>query len=354
MKVIHINSGLGNQMLGYCALLSLRQSNPGDSFYLDTTIYELPDECQWTSNWNGYELNKVFGIDTPSIKTVFTDEQWKGVIRDIMDSRFWEKAMNYPVYFTQAFNNAGLHLVNKKGNYEDPNGQKYRSLHPSPMDRTRDWFFNRTGFGVWFKRIWREHHESDFIRPFAHPERLFMKTDEDIFTGLLLDFKYRGNHIELIDKEIRETFVFPDYSTDRNREFSAFLDSCNSVFIHARRGDMLSANGWCYKYGYFKRAVRYIKKNVADPVFVFFTNTGSIEWCKENAKLFGLDLKRDNVLFVDWNTGEDSFRDMQLMSHCKHGIITNSTFGWWGAYLIDNPDKITISPLVEINTTYHC
>jgi hypothetical protein len=182
-------------MLGYCALLSLRQSNPGDSFYLDTTIYELPDECQWTSNWNGYELKKVFGIETPSIKTVFTDEQWKGVIRDIMDSRFWEKAMNYPVYFTQAFNNAGLHLVNKKGNYEDPNGQKYRSLHPSPMDRTRDWFFNRTGPGVWFKRVWRKNHEEDFIRPFAHPERLFMKTDEDIFTGLLLDFKsaYSGD-----------------------------------------------------------------------------------------------------------------------------------------------------------------
>ena len=70
-------------------------------------------------------------------------------------------------------------------------------------------------------------------------------------------------------------------------EFAKFLDNCNSVFIHARRGDMLSANGWCYKYGYFRRAVKHIKKNVKDPVFVFFTNTGSIEWCKENAKIKG-------------------------------------------------------------------
>ena len=65
-------------------------------------------------------------------------------------------------------------------------------------------------------------------------------------------------------------------------------------------------------------------------------------------------VRKDKVLFVDWNTGEESFRDMQLMSHCKHGIITNSTFGWWGAYFIQNPEKITISPLAEINTTYHC
>ena len=138
--------------------------------------------------------------------------------------------------------------------------------------------------------------------------------------------------------------MFPEYTTEQNVNMSNLLDSTNSVFIHARRGDMLSANGWCYKYGFFKRAVKYIKKNVEDPLFVFFTNTGSIDWCKKHAEdIFGLK-KEDKVMFVDWNAGDQSFRDMQLMTHCKHGIITNSTFGWWGAYLIKNPKKITISP----------
>lgn len=354
MKVVHINSGLGNQMLGYCAVLALQYCNPNDSFYIDTTIYELPEICQWTSNWNGYELDKIFGIKTPGIKSLFTDEQWQQVIKDIMDSRYWEKSLNYPVYFTQAFNNAGLHLVNKKGNYEDPNSAKYKSLHPSIIYKKRDVFFNHTRIGAMIKRIWRNVNEEKYKYSGAHPERLFIKTDEDIFTGLLLDFKFNGNHIELIDDKIRETFKFPQFTTERNRDFSTFLASCNSVFIHARRGDMLSANGWCYKYGYFRRAVKHIKKHVENPVFVFFTNTGSVEWCKENAKIFGLNYKTDKVYFVDWNTGEESFRDMQLMSHCKHGIITNSTFGWWGAYLIDNPNKITISPESNINTTYHC
>ena len=111
---------------------------------------------------------------------------------------------------------------------------------------------------------------------------------------------------------------------------------------------------WCYNYGYFKRAVNHIRKNVSQPVFVFFTNTGSIDWCRENARTFGLDYSKDKVFFVDWNKGTESYRDMQLMSYCKHAIITISTFGWWGAYFIDNPHKITISPEIAIDTTFHC
>ena len=137
-------------------------------------------------------------------------------------------------------------------------------------------------------------------------------------------------------------------------EMSSFLDKSNSVAIHARRGDLLGNNGWCYKYGYFRRAVNHIRKNVANPVFVFFTDPGSIQWCRDNARTFGLDYSKDKVYFVDWNSGSESFRDMQLMSHCKHAIITTSSFGWWGAYFINNPEKITISPCVEIDTTYHC
>lgn len=353
-RVVHIDSGLGNQMLGYCVILSLQEANPNDEFYVETIIYELPDYVQRVSQWNGYEIDKIFGISTPNVKSLFTDAQWQQVYDDVLASEFWKKSWNYPKYITQALNNAGLNLVNKREDYEDPKGSLYKSHNPTRLDNIREYVLNKTSFGAWVKRTGRRLFKNKYRYLRAHPEWLFMKTEEDIFTGLLLNFQFNGNHIEKIHDKIKETFKFPDYTTDKNKEFSQYLRDNNSVFIHARRGDLLSANGWCYKYGYFRRAVKYIKKHVENPVFVIFTNTGSIDWCKENAKIFNLDFSKDKVLFVDWNTGENSFRDMQLMAECKHGIITNSSFGWWGAYLIQNPNKITISPLVEINTTHHC
>lgn len=129
------------------------------------------------------------------------------------------------------------------------------------------------------------------------------------------------------------------------------LECIASVAIHARRGDMLGYNYPCYRFGYFKRAVSYLRKRVSNPVFFIFCDPGSVGWAKENGHILGLDFKRDTVYFVDWNKGEESYRDMQLMSKCKHQIITNSSFGWWGAWLNENPDKITISPSYLVNTT---
>lgn len=352
MKVIHIESGLGNQMLSYCEYLALRKMNPEEDFYIETMIYDIPECNDVICQWNGYELERIFGIKEPkNIKTLFSKEQWEAIINEVRASEFWHKNWNYPVYITNALNHAGLALTNIRGNFEV--GYKYAMTDEKKKDTL--WRrFVASKFGSAIKRHYYRLRKSKYVGRNDNRNRLFLKTDKNIFTGQWLSFKMAGNDRHLIDQEIRDTFVFPPFTDTRNQEMAKILSVGNSVAIHARRGDMLSGIAWMYKTGYFRRAVKYIRKHVDNPVFVFFTNTGSIEWCKENADTFGLDYKKDKVYFVDWNKDENSYRDMQLMSYCKHAIITKSSFGWWGAYFIKNKDKITISPTIEMDTTYHC
>lgn len=351
MKVIHIESGLGNQMLSYCEYLVLKKMNPLDDFYIENIIFDIPECNEVTCQWNGYELDRIFNISKPqNIKSIFSKDEWEKIINEIRESKFWEKNMNYPIYFTKAFNNAGLKLINDKGNYEE---SIYKEPSPTLVNKLKH-ILKDSWIGATLKRLNNKYNSEKYIKQNDRRDKLFITSEKNLFTGQWLALKYRGNNRELIDDEIKKTFIFPPFLDEKNIKMKSFLETINGVAIHARRGDMLSANGWCYKYGYFKRAVKHIKKNVENPVFIFFTNPGSIQWCKDNANIFGLNYAKDKVYFVDWNSGKESYRDMQLMSYCKHAIITNSTFGWWGAYFINNPNKITISPLVEIDTTYHC
>ena len=86
---------------------------------------------------------------------------------------------------------------------------------------------------------------------------------------------------------------------------------------------------------YYQNAIAEIKNRIEKPSFYVFSD--DIAWVKEHIRL-------DNAEYVDWNKGEDSWQDMMLMSKCRHHIICNSTFSWWGAWLNPRKDKIVIAP----------
>ena len=355
MKVVHIESGLGNQMLSYCEYLALKSLHPDEDIYIETMVYDIPECNEVIKQWNGYELKRIFGIDAPNIKDIFTEEQWTKIMDEVHTSEFWDKNWNYPVYITYALRNAGLDIRNIRGDFELKVAAKNLNMKkeqtPSLKER-----FSDSCLGEYLQRTYYKLRKQQHISRNNHFNDIFYAGLDNVFTGQWLSLKKVGNGLEKIEDKVRETFVFPEFRDSQNGDMATFLDGHNSVAIHARRGDMLGCNGYCYKFGYFKRAVKHIRENVENPVFVFFCDPGSVEWCKQNANIFGLDFTKDKVYFVDWNKGEESFRDMQLMGHCKHSIITNSSFGWWGTFFINNPNKITISPLQEIatNTTYHC
>lgn len=341
MRVVHMDSGLGNQMLDYAEYLAISRENQDEDCYLENLIYELPHKEGMFSMWNGYELEKIFGINPPNIKQVFDEEAWKRILKKVENSEFWKENWNYAPYITRAFDEEGVHLTNL--------GKKAEVLSEMPLTLKRrarllTTCFFQTRIGYHVKRHLRKLLAERLITKANAEYDVFRKYPSDVYIGHSFAFKYKGFGIERVDNEIRKAFSFPAIEDNRNKAMLELIHESNAVSIHARRSDLLFLNGYCYKYGFFKRSVKYIKKHVENPVFIFFTDEKSVGWCEKNEQIFGLDLKKDKIYFVDWNKGEESFRDMQLMAECKHNIFTESTFGFWGAYLNKNPGKITCAP----------
>ncbi len=147
-----------------------------------------------------------------------------------------------------------------------------------------------------------------------------------------------------VEPVLRRDFVFRPDDDPRNRELAAWIEAPEqtgrTVSLHVRRGDYHDpANravfGDICTPEYYRRAVDFIRARVADPRFVVFSDDPA--WVRGNLPL-------DGARYVDWNRGDASFRDMELMSRCHHHVIANSSFSWWGAWLDPRPEKIVAAP----------
>lgn len=88
---------------------------------------------------------------------------------------------------------------------------------------------------------------------------------------------------------------------------------------------------------YYLKAMDLLSQNIPNPVFLCFSQTP--EWVKEN--LTG----KYEIRFIaqkDKDTG--NIDDLFLLTHCRHFIISNSTFYWWGAWLANYENKKIIAP----------
>lgn len=147
--------------------------------------------------------------------------------------------------------------------------------------------------------------------------------------------------INEIIEDIRYIFTFPAESDNRNITLMKEMDCCQSVSIHIRRGDYQSKLIWRFLLGdiceeqYYNNAIAYIESKIQNPHYYIFSD--DIEWAKKNLKLA-------NATYIDWNKGEKSFRDMQLMTHCKVNIIANSTFSLMATWLNIHNNCIRIAP----------
>ncbi|WP_239183401.1 alpha-1,2-fucosyltransferase [Vibrio sp. Of7-15] len=274
MKIVNINSGLGNQMFQFAFYLSLKEKYKNEDVKVDLSWFDSEEFH------NGFELEKIFNVspDYSSRKEVSSLSQ-----------------VGYSLY-----------------------SRIMRRLLPRKKSEIIELKENQFSF---------------------NPELYGNAGDSNYYLGYWQSYKYFYS----IENIVKDTFNFPPFNEFENKSMNSFLEDnkARTVSIHVRRGDYSnhkSLGGLC-SIEYYEKAILEVEKKIKNPIFIVFSN--DIDWCREN-------LTFDNVKFVDWNSGELSYRDMQLMSMCNSNILANSSFSWWGAFLNSNEDKLVIAPKVWI------
>lgn len=283
MLIVKLCGGLGNQMYQYAFGLKLKRLFPKCTIKKDTRDYRL------TKYHYGYEIGKIF-----KKITCLEEAGWKEVkeIRGELPVILSGKAAKITEPVRSRINNTFFVL-------KDEN-----ILDEGQVD----------GYQL-LKKYGPLLSEKDFY-----------------LQGFWSDINYYLDDMDMLTSE----FVFSEFPDRRNRELQEEMNTVDSVSVHIRRGDYVNSSFDVTTLEYYRRAIAYIESSVDMPRFYFFSDdVGYVEKHFENIR---------NKTVIDWNRGHESWRDMQLMSCCKHNIIANSTFSQWGALLNQNHNKLVIYP----------
>ncbi len=176
---------------------------------------------------------------------------------------------------------------------------------------------------------------SHYNEPHYHYDPSFLKQSKHtLVEGFFQSEKYFSN----VRRTLLERFTFAKDPSGDNNKLAEKITKSNAVSLHVRRSDYASVKATKETHGlmgmdYYKAAADYIAKRAPDPTFYVISDDP--EWCKKNLKL------PYSIVYVE---NKDGWKDMQLMSMCRHHITANSSFSWWGSWLDPHTEKIVVAP----------
>jgi hypothetical protein len=170
---------------------------------------------------------------------------------------------------------------------------------------------------------------------------------------LIVDgFFQNEKYFHEIKNTIKSDFSLKEAPSKQTQLMAKEIIDSNSVCIHFRRTEleqkaMLEKHGekkWMKGYpqglgkDYYLKAIEIIEKKIGSPRYFCFSDHP--DWVREN-----IDLSVPVTFISQNNTQTTCQEDIYLMGLCKHHIISHSTFGWWGAWLSENPDQLVVAPV---------
>ena len=282
MKIVFFNGGLANQVFQYIFYRYGQISSPEEDWYLDDSFFFAH------KIHNGYELERVFGIRPNLLSEYFDTEVWEYMI-DLKINQ------NESIPQILVENDAAIRMISETSNWSEWN----------PFDGEKT-------------LLYKQHsYDSSIVR-------------------LPGDIYYHGYWItndwfKAIEPTIRAELTFPEIEkTDNvNNEYLKEIRQTRSCSIHIRRGDFADmgiaiTDEMCVTH------VKTVLQNVPDLTLFVFSD--DLPYCRAHSHEMGLDLP-ERTVYVEGNSGERAFRDLQLMSECKYMINGNSSFCYLAALL---------------------
>lgn len=282
-KVYLVNTigGLGNQIFCYAFYKKLCIDYPDKKFLMDIS-----------GSFNKvYDRNAEFLHLFPDAKVEIADKSLTWKLERRLKTRYRGKGHRFLILATDYINN---HL-----------------LHPPEGACVSDKEFEEWGYTI--------------------PEKCWDSIT--FFDG----FWQNTDYYRYIWKDITKNLVYRTIDDEQNLRFLKMIQNSESVSVHLRRGDYIGDPRFnILDEDYYSRIIRKVMNQKPESMFYFFSNDSDYA----NAKYKWVVNKR----VVNINCGQDSYKDMQLMSACKTNIVANSTFSIWAAFLNRNPDRHVYYP----------
>ena len=276
-----MNGGLGNQLFQYI-FLRWMEIKTGEECIIEDSAFCLENPAH-----NGYEIEKLFGIKKSKLSQLFDEDVWQVMMEERKSGK------SIPQQLLD--NGLQLSMVYESGNI-DFLGNIFKVKPVSlELNVKGNWYFH----GYW----------------------IFNK------------------YLQEIEDVIRQELSFPTIVDEKNQMYEKCIQQTDSVAIHVRRGDMVQL-GRAMEPSFFKSAIQEMEGKISNAYYFLFSD--DLTWCLEHSGEMGLDVVKERVILVEGNHGENAYRDLQLMSHCKHQIISFSSFSILAASLNSNPEQIVI------------
>lgn len=306
MIIIRFTSGLGNQMYQYSFYKLLKEKYKETKVLADLTWFYA------NNDHHGYELQRIFGQNHDlKIEEASKSQIYKvtGQIPPLVRGKLAKKV----VFLEGPINR----ILREKFHSTD----KVNRIDQLDGELSNKWTVDENG---------QEKNE-------VYDLVMKLDTSKDWYiTGFWIEERFYGQRID----KTRSELTFPDFPDENNRKMLEQIKASDSVSIHVRRGDYLTATyASMFKSlgrAYYEAAVNEMRSRFSHPQFFIFSDDPA--YIKEAFEWL------DEKTIVDINSGDDSYKDMQLMSNCKGNIVANSTFSQWGALLNQNESSVTVYP----------